>query len=186
MLILRNDDVAADTPIEELTKFCEICDKHGVYVVHSIILIGNWGSAQRPGHASWGEMSDAEIKRISGDALFSDNRPVVEFLKARPDGIAVHGLRHTRDQSEKDIRTAKGMLEKLGLRPQFFVAPWNETRWKKSVAGLEFLIGNPHLNEYKEQNPPANGILFTHSWCFQDGNPTWQDLDAWLGRLARD
>src|SRR5437773_1858953 len=38
--LIRNDDVAFDTRINEIKTFCEICDRHGFKIIQAITPIG--------------------------------------------------------------------------------------------------------------------------------------------------
>ena len=59
--IIRNDDVAFDTTLEEIQTFCQICDKYGFQVLQAIIPIG-------------------EAKKITSSRTTNDQIKALRFL----------------------------------------------------------------------------------------------------------
>src|SRR5258706_1517278 len=113
--IIRNDDVAFDTDIDEIKKFCEICDKYGYKIIQAITLVGECRKSRAT-------MNNEEIRLISFKR-FEENKEVVEFLKSRNDFIAVHGLWHTHTPTIEEIKKGKELLIGLGFNPTYFVPP---------------------------------------------------------------
>lgn len=76
--LIRNDDVAFDTKLEEIKQFCEIADKHGYQILHAIIPIGESRKIKSA------KMTNDQIRAVSS-RLFGENREVLEYLKGRQD-----------------------------------------------------------------------------------------------------
>lgn len=180
--IIRNDDVAADTSLNEIRTFCDICDKYGYKIIQAITLIGE---CQKARHF----MSNYEIKR-SSFKKFQENTNVIEYLKGRNDMIAVHGLWHTHEPSIPEIKTAKRILEKLGFNPTYFVPPFNEGDYPETVAGLMTcklsLENGDNLETFLEKGTPTSPIMYLHSWRFQNQKfgCSFEKLENCLGRLS--
>lgn len=181
--IIRNDDIAFDTSLEEIKRFSEVCDKYGYKIIQSITPIGAGG---RYGRAA---MTNDQIKLLSF-RRFDENKEVLEFLKARNDLIAVHGLWHTHVPSEEEVRTAKSILEGLGFNPTYFVPPFNEGDYQPKVVDLttsqlDFRKGDL-LETYLDNGEPTSPIMYLHSWRFQTGKYgySFEKLDKCLARLS--
>lgn len=169
-MIIRNDDPAFDTDLENYKTFCEICDKYGFQIIQAIVPIGKVQEIKR-------EWSDSDIFRYSGFNMLFDNEDVYPYMLSRVKDIyAVHGLFHFHEPSINQIITAKAMMIEWGLDPIYFVTPFNEgdevylhqvnfqTDLKVSAKTdcLEsFLPG------YKYQfDIPKTEIVYLHSWRF--------------------
>lgn len=187
-MIIRNDDVAADTTLREIKTFCELCDRYGVTPMHAITPIGRIRSVD----CKW---TNAEIRERTGTALFSENAAVVEYLKARVNDLfAVHGLWHTHEPSFGELRAAAAIvIEVLGRDPIYHVPPFNEGYLdsRDEMVGvndrchLEYCgAGVPRLEEFLESGDPAAEIVYLHSWRFEHGPFTWDQLDRCLKRLT--
>ena len=94
--IIRNDDVAFDTTLDEIKRFCEICDKYGFKVIQAIIPIGE---ARKINSA---RLNNDQTRALS-NRLFSENKAVLDYLKSRQDLIGIHGLWHTHKPSIEEI-----------------------------------------------------------------------------------
>jgi hypothetical protein len=179
--LIRNDDIAFDTDIRELKRFCEICDRYGYKIIQSITSIGEIKKIKSA------KMNNDQIKAISSKT-FSENKEVLEYLKERSDLIGVHGLWHTHSPTVKEIETSKNMLIKLGLTPTYFVPPFNEGEYEVKVAGLitSQLSTNKgeRLEDFLEIGTPTAGIMYLHSWRFDNSWYTFESLDKCLKRLA--
>lgn len=174
-MIIRNDDVAFDTQFEHLRKFCEICDRYGHRILQAITVRG----VTQPIHF---RMSNAEIKSLEPHAFFADNKPVLDYLLSRDDLIGVHGLWHTHNVSESEIREAKGLLIGWGLESAYFVPPFNEGKWPEETQGLKVVSKVQGLEDYLKKGSPTDEIVYTHSWRF---NGSWYTLEALEKCLAR-
>ena len=158
--IIRNDDVAFDTNVKELRKFCLICDKYGYKILHAITPIGEVKKIKSK------KLSNAQIKALSSRE-FSENTNVVEYLKRRNDLLGIHGLWHTHSPSLDEIKTAKKKLEELGLKPIYFIPPFNEGDYVEEFAGLKCSIlsaeKGERLEDYLEGGLPAAPVMYLHS-----------------------
>lgn len=179
--LIRNDDLAFDTPIEEIKRFCEVCDKHGFRIIQSITPIGAGGRYARA------SMTNDSIKLLSF-RRFEENKEVLEFLKERSDFIGVHGLWHTHAPTEAEILKGKEMLQELGLNPTYFVPPFNEGEYPPEVAGLITcklsLENGERLEDFLNDKTPNAPIMYLHSWRFNNNYFTLGQLDRCLARLT--
>jgi hypothetical protein len=173
-VLIRNDDVAADTTLHEIQRFCSICDRHGVQIVHAITPRG----FVRPIHSSW---SNEQIIMRASAAYFSENRQVVEYLRSRKDGIAVHGLYHTHCPPIEDLVIAKIEIDTIGLDAQYYVPPFNEGPFE--MDGFKPLGPCPRLEEFLGFGDPKSDLVYLHSWRFEYGPFTWAELETCLKRL---
>lgn len=180
--IIRNDDVAFDTGLDEIKKFCEICDRYGYKIIQAITVIGEC-------RRSRATMTNDNI-RLASFRRFSENKELVEFLKSRNDYIAVHGLWHTHEPTEEEIVTAKSILEELGFKPTHFVPPFNEGDYQSEIAGLTTcklsLEKGERLEDFINQGIPTAPIMYLHSWRFTNNYFTFGQLDRCLARLASE
>jgi hypothetical protein len=181
--IIRNDDVAYDTKIEELKEFCEICDKYGYKIIQAITPMGVGG------HYARSTMTN-ELIKLRSLKRFEDNKQVVEFLKIRDDLIGVHGLWHTHAPNEDEIKKAKEMLVKLGFKPTYFVPPFNEGYYPKEIDGLvvsqlDFKKGDLLETFLHSDKIPTSPIMYLHSWRFQKGKYgcSFEKLEGLFKRL---
>lgn len=178
--LIRNDDVAFDTDLGEIKKFCQICDKYGYQILQAIVPIGEVRKIKSS------RMTNDQIRQVSSK-LFSENQEVLEYLKNRQDLIGVHGLWHTHKPSVEEIRTAKFILQRLGLAPTYFIPPFNEGNYPKEIAGLTTCKLSAKLGERLEdfliQGTPKEKIMYLHSWRFAAGWYTFDMLERCLQRL---
>lgn len=177
--IIRNDDVAFDTSLEEIKRFCEICDKYGYQILHAIMPIGEARKIKS-------KMTNDQIK-ASSSKLFSQNKAVLEYLKSRHDLIGVHGLWHTHSPTIEEIKEAKSILEDLGLTPTYFVSPFNEGDYEDKVEDLITSklaeSDGERLEMFLNEGTPNAPMMYLHSWRFNDDWFTFDMLDKCLQRL---
>lgn len=181
MFIIRNDDVAFDTKIEEITKFCEICDKYGFKIIQAITVYGECQKARA-------FMNNCQIIK-SSNKKFGENTELVEFLKKRNDYIGIHGLWHTHKPSEGEIAKAKLILEGLGFKPSYFIPPFNEGEYPNEISGLTncqlSIRKGERLEDYLKKGTPKSPIMYLHSWRFYNKFYTFEQLDSCLNRLTK-
>lgn len=178
-MIIRNDDVAADTTLHEIRTFCEICDHYGVTPMHAITPLGRVRGIEC-------SMSNPAIRLTAGADLFAQNVDIFQFLKRRPsDQIAVHGLWHTHQPTEAEVTVGRQLLEEWGFAPVAYVPPFNECD-APGWGGLPVIgKGVPRLEEFLEGGDPGAEVVYLHSWRFEHGPFTWEQLDRCLKRLTR-
>lgn len=178
--LIRNDDIAADTSLDSLKRFCDICDRHGFKIIQAITPYGECLKV----HAT---MDNKEIKTPFVE-IFRDNYSLVEYLRGRDDLIGVHGLWHTHAPLESEIHIAKDHLERLGFSPTYFVPPFNEGDYPDEVAGLKTckldMAKGERLEDFLKEGTPTAPIMYLHSWRFGKWY-RWSDLDRCLERLCR-
>lgn len=178
--IIRNDDVAFDTKLEEIKRFCEICDKYNHKILHAIIPFGEYAKVKSK------RMTNDQIKTTSS-RLFSENKEVLNFLKNRQDLIGVHGLWHSHKPTEEEIKIAKFILQGLGLNPTYFIPPFNEGTYPKTIANLQtskLSEEKERLELYLESGNPNYPVMYLHSWRFNNKWYTFDALEKCLARLA--
>lgn len=179
--LIRNDDVAFDTTLSEIKQFCQICDKYGYKIIQAIVPFGESGKIKSK------RMTNDQI-RATSSRLFSENREVLEYLKGRQDLIGVHGLWHTHAPSEEEIKTAKFILQGLGLNPTYFIPPFNEGDYPKEIVGLKNCMlsmkKGERLEDFLDKGTPKSEIMYLHSWRFNNGWYTFDMLEKCLQRLA--
>ena len=180
--IIRNDDVAFDTKLSEIKTFCEICDKYGFKIIQAITPIGEVKKIKS--HRLINDL----IKNLSNKE-FSENIELVEFLRSRSDLIAVHGLWHTHKPTIEEIKEAKGILENLGLKPTYFVPPFNEGEYSETVEELKLsklsAKNGERLEDFLENGTPISPIMYLHSWRFDNSWYTFKKLEQCLNRLQQ-
>lgn len=174
-MTIRNDDVSADTSLEEIKTFCEICDKHDVKIIHCITLRGKCQPIDV-------KMTNEEI--LKDDANFFDNKEVVEYLKTRKDEIAVHGLWHTHVPTQEDVLEATKSLTANDLSPNWFVPPFNEGSYPSVFCGLKVLQFIDRLESFLDEGTPKTEEVYLHSWRFNNSWFTFKQLDDCLIRLC--
>lgn len=179
--VIRNDDVAFDTEVSHLQKFCDICDKYGFRIIQAIIPIGEYCKARAT-------MTNEEIW-ASSDMTFAQNQALVDYLKNRNDLIGVHGLWHTHSPTEMDIKVGKGLLTHWGFKPTYFVPPFNEGDYPDEVVGLKTckldMAKGERLEDFlMRAGIPTSPIAYCHSWRFGKWY-RWSSLDRCLERLCR-
>jgi len=178
--LIRNDDVAFDTDINEIKRFCEIADKYGYRILQAIMPIGEYGKIKSK------RMTNDQIRLISS-RLFSENREVLEYLNNRHDLIGVHGLWHTHEPNEEEIKTAKYILQGLGFNPTYFIPPFNEGTYPEEIAGLKIsklsLKNGERLEDFLDKGTPQAEMMYLHSWRFNNDWYTFEALEKCLQRL---
>lgn len=175
-MIIRNDDVSADTSLSEIKTFCEICDKHGVKIVQCITLRGKCQPIDS-------KMTNEEIRK--DDANFFDNKDVFEYLKGRNDFIAVHGLWHTHSPTQEEVLEAIKSLRTHDLTPTYYVPPFNEGVYPSVFCGLKLLQNIDRLESFLDSGEPKTEETYLHSWRFDDKWFTFKQLDDCLTRLCQ-
>lgn len=179
--IIRNDDIGVDTSLRKLKKFCDICDKYGYKIIQCITPLGIGGKFARS------NLTNEQIRLLSLQK-FEENKRVLDYLKSRNDFIAVHGLWHTHSPSEAEINLAKQILIGLGLNPTYFVPPFNEGDYPKTIAGLTVsqlsMEKGERLEDFLHSGTPTSPIMYLHYWRF-DRNYSFEDLDKCLERLSK-
>ena len=180
--LIRNDDVAFDTDINEIKQFCRICDKHGYQILHAVIPIVEAKRVKSK------RMTNDQIMAAS-NRLFSENKEVLEYLKGRHDLIGVHGLWHTHIPTKEEIDAAKAKLQELGLNPTYFIPPFNEGDYPEEIAGLKTCKlsakKGERLEEFLEKGTPVAPIMYLHSWRFNNSWYTFDRLEKCLQRLRK-
>jgi len=181
-LIIRNDDVAYDTKLTELKKFCEICDKYKVKIIQAITPFGDCLKDKSA------KLTNDQIKALSL-GKFSDNKEVVNYLLSRDDLIAVHGLWHTHYPSLDEIKKAKEILTNLGFKPTYFVPPFNEGDYDNKVLDLKTSIlsdkKGERLESFLDKGVPSSKTVYLHSWRFDDNWYTFEKLESCLKRIMQ-
>lgn len=179
--LIRNDDVAFDTKLEEIKHFCEIADKYGYQILHAIIPIGE---ARKIKSA---RMTNDQI-RAASSRMFGENKEVLEYLRSRKDLIGVHGLWHTHKPSVEEIEAAKSILIGLGVNPTYFIPPFNEGDYPKYLVGLKTcnlsMKKGERLEDFLSKGTPEAKIMYLHSWRFNNDWYTFDMLEKCLQRLS--
>ncbi len=179
--IIRNDDVAFDTSLDHIKKFSEICDRYGYKIIQAITPIGEC-------RRSRATMTNDQI-RIASFRRFGENKELVEFIKSRNDYIAIHGLWHTHEPTVDEITIAKSILEGLGLKPTYFVPPFNEGEYPQEIDELKTctlsIKKGERLEDFINEGTPNAPIMYLHSWRFNNNYFTLGQLDRCLARLSR-
>ncbi len=162
-MIIRNDDVAADTSLSHLEKFCAVCDRAGVRIMQAITVAGRCLPVERA-------MTNAEIYPVCRGVNFTDRPDLIAFLRSRSDIIAVHGLYHTHEPSLFEIKLAASILSGAGLPPAYFVPPFNEGQYGSNAADLLVSAGEAFKVEgaivRQRPIPPDIEVGYLHSWRF--------------------
>jgi hypothetical protein len=187
-MIIRNDDVGCDTNLAHLKQFCRICDEHGIRILQAITVSGVCVEINRA-------MTNEEILKRGVGKSFGQRRDLQMFLANRDDLIAVHGLFHTHEPTPAEINVASLYLQQLGLKPTYFVPPFNEGAYGRSVCGLKVSgrdAGKLENCIAYQSTPGDTEIYYLHSWRFDHACPriykqpilkrqlTLEDLDHWL------
>lgn len=178
--LIRNDDVAFDTTLSEIKRFCEICDRYGYQIIQAIVPFGESRLIKSK------RMTNDQI-RATSSRLFGENHEVLEYLKSRRDLIGVHGLWHTHVPSEEEIKTAKFILQGLGFSPTYFIPPFDEGEYPNDVVGLKNCMlsmkKGQRLEDFLDKGMPASDIMYLHSWRFNNDWYTFDMLEKCLKRL---
>lgn len=177
--IIRNDDVAYDTTLDEIKTFCEICDEYGFKIIQAITPIGEVQKVRR-------RMTNEQI-RAQSQKYFHENEEVSIYLRSRDDDIAVHGLWHTHSPMSKEIRMATIASQYNMLWPTYFVPPFNEGDYPDDVCGLALCQlsreNGDCLEDFLDSGTPTSPIMYLHSWRFKGKPYTFSQLEACLRRL---
>jgi hypothetical protein len=175
-MIFRNDDISVDTEIEDIKWFCKLCDRYRIKALLCITPLGDT-------HGIDVKMTNDEIKGLSNRNV-TDNDELISYLQNRNDLIAVHGLWHTHEPTEEEIDKAKLILDNMGLKPTYFVPPFNEGDYPEDICGLKVSAKTQRLEDYLEEGTPTDEIVYLHSWRF--GDDKWykrEQLELCLKRL---
>lgn len=182
--IIRNDDVGYDTDVNNLKRFCEICDKHGFEILQAIVPVGKCLGID----VSW---DNKKLEEYAGARPFFLNTELLCFLKDRMDMIGVHGFRHTHIPNEDDIIDGKDILHQVDLFPSYFVTPFNEGDYGEYVHNLMVSAKTESLetcivkNRLPKDEDVVNNIIYCHSWRFGKLY-SWESLDKFLERLKNE
>lgn len=180
--LIRNDDVAFDTELDEIRTFCDICDKHDFKIIQAITVVG-------PCKTIDVRMDNREIINL-GKRKFMHNFEVCEYLKGRDDIIGVHGLWHSHVPDMDEIVAAKWGLVQLGFNPTYFIPPFNEGDYPSEVAGMKLsklsMRNGERLEDFLKKGTPTKEIMYLHSWRFDNKFYTFEVLDKCLERLSKE
>ena len=188
-LVIRNDDVAFDTNLDNFKRFCDTCDKYNVEIIQCITPIGKVINIEK----GW---TNEDIVRYGGPNLFTDNLGVYMYLEDRYDKIAVHGLWHTHEPTTTQIATAIAMLKDMNLTPEYFVPPFNEGVYDSNVAGLKLLQNVERIEDFLHGMPKHGHVpkdivagketiyMYLHDWRFDGSWYQMEDLDVCLNEIT--
>lgn len=180
--IIRNDDVAVDTDLRHLKKFCHICDKYGFKMIQAITPRGEVRKITTP------RLTNDRIVKLSNKKI-SENIELIEYLKERGDLVGVHGLWHTHKPTIHEIAAGKSDLEHLGLYPTYFVPPFNEGVYADQVLFLKTCQlsadDGQRLEDFLIEGEPKSEIMYLHSWRFEGKPYGLNDLERCLHRLSK-
>jgi len=174
--------VCATTPLAEIQRFCELCDRYGFQALHAITPIGSdlWKV-----DCEW---DNERIRLETGNRLFLDNGPALDYLLKRrdKDSFAVHGLWHTHWVNEEDVYAGARILALGGFDLAFDVPPFNERGGPGAVGLISSGAEAPRLEEYldRPEDLPDAEIVYCHAWRFSRGPFTWEQLDRCLAALS--
>lgn len=184
-MIIRNDDPAYDTDLNNYKTFCEIVDKYNLPIIQAIVPIGSVQHID----SSW---SNEKIIAESGGHLLTDNDDLWEYMLSRNDIIGVHGLWHTHVPTMSQIGAGKVLLEAWGFKPKYFVTPFNEGDYPDFIGTpyeyrLEVSAKTDCLETFlnPKRGVPKTEIVYLHSWRFGPGKLySYDSLDRLLHRLT--
>lgn len=176
MFIVRNDDVSADCPLDDLKRFCDICDSRGFKILHGIVLCGETLKIDY-------RMDNEQIKSLGPNRRIFEHGQLIDFLTSRDDLIAVHGLWHTHVPTIEEIADAKRMLIGVSLIPTYFIPPFNEGDYGANVCGLKVSTADAQNIEhyFQTSDVPTTEIAYTHFWRYSRWYP-WESLENVLDR----
>lgn len=179
--IIRNDDIAYDTTLDEIRTFCEICDKYGFKIIQAITIIGE---VQKISHRN----SNNFIKDMSSIGFWENNQ-LVRYLRERSDYLGVHGFWHTHEPLLGEIEMGKRILQAYFDKVDYFIPPFNEGLYKETVADLKLCQlsrdNGECLEDFLESGTPTAPIMYLHSWRFKGKPYTFDQLDRCLDRLSK-
>lgn len=176
-MIIRNDDIAFDTNINHFKIFCELCDQYNFKILQAITPLG----ITRPIHV---KMSNKTIINMNRTACLKNNEPLLDYLLERKDLIGVHGLWHTHYPSETDIYRSNSILNNWGLKPTYFIPPFNEGNYDNTVLGLQVIAKVQNLELYLNEGTPTDPIVYLHSWRFDKSYYSLKTLECCLKRIS--
>jgi hypothetical protein len=175
-MIIRNDDVGADTPMEDLRRFCDICDTRGFKILQGIVIEGDILNMDNI-------VTNEQIKVMGNGRQIFDNAELIDFLKQRDDLIAVHGFWHTHVPTREEIEKSKRLLIDAGLTPTYFIPPFNEGEYGQYICGLKVSTKDAqNIEHYFAAHVPTTPIAYTHFWRYSKWY-TWKDLETVLDRI---
>jgi hypothetical protein len=176
-MIIRNDDVSVDTQMSDFYKFCEICDRRGFKILQGITICGET-------HKIDYRMDNNQIKSLGPGRQIFEHTELIDYLVQRNDLIAVHGLWHTHEVTEKEIESAKRMLTRV-LKPTYFIPPFNEGDYPNEICGLRVSSKDAQNIEHYFQTTdiPTTEIAYTHFWRYGRWYP-WETLEKTLDRIV--
>ena len=209
----RNDDVGPDTNLDDFRRFCDSFYRRGFTQIQAVTLRGLVGSShsyrgqqvEYPNQPSVGVLPNARIRELSQPFRVEDCAPLVDYLGAGPDELALHGLYHTdysvapADEQEREIREGLEVMRQLwpGKPVKRFVPPFNRFNihtWRICRnLGLELMTPyGVHLEEavHRATPPLANGSYRYHHHRFYPTSTfgyydlSLSRLDAYLARVA--
>lgn len=198
MITIRNDDVAYDTSGNELVKFCTLCDKHGMSIMHAVTPIGDLKVL----HAdSAHTMDNDQLRMVTGIEAVNENHAVLYHIKHRKDAVGLHGWQHLHypklewEQMVSSIALGSMFLDWFfNTRIFWFVAPFNEIDDNVVAAAAKSALGvlaadGPHLEEIILGHEPIpeqpDGLIYRcHSWRFGE-RFSYNQLDDVLSELAK-
>jgi len=181
--IIRNDDLAVDSPMEDLRRFCSICDSRGFKIMQGITIEGEMLAMDY-------RMTNEQIKALGPGKRVFDNVELMDFLRQRNDLIAVHGFWHTHVPSREEIEQAKQLLIEAGLTPTYFIPPFNEGDYGfnegdhgRYICGLKVSTNDAqNIEHYFKEGVPTTDIAYTHFWRYSKWY-SWEDLETVLDRI---
>lgn len=185
-LIIRNDDVSVDTNLEHFKKFCDLCDKYDVKLIHGVTPIGLTHGIEK----AW---SNTQILSYSKSLLISYSIDLLEYLKERNlkgDKFAVHGLWHTHHVTSYEIHISRVLIENLiGTSVQHVIWPFNEVG--EYLEGLTYLENNDRIEDYIPKMPkfnqiPTTEIVYLHDWRFDGSWYSLEQLESCFIRLLKN
>lgn len=179
-MIIRNDDVAYDTFLNgDLRRFCNLCDKYGFRILQGVTPFGGVLQITDP------QTPNTIIKSFCAGKTIVDCEPLLDYLRSRNDLIAVHGLFHTHIPPIEEVEAAKEFIISVGLNPTYYIPPFNEGDYQRTVCGLKLSAADAQNVEHflKSDSVPTTEIAYTHFWRYGKWYP-WEDLDRCLARIA--
>lgn len=128
-MILRNDDISADTDLEFFGQFCRIFDKYKLGQIHGVVVRGRISPLLSYGDS----LENSKIRSLSGYEKIDENEELIKFLRSRNDDIALHGYYHIRydrlnyKEQLAHLIEGKDDLEHIfSNKVNFFIAPYNK------------------------------------------------------------
>lgn len=171
---IRNDDISADTDLDLLSRFCDLCDKFNVPIIHAVTPLGFTHGIER----AW---SNQQIIEFSGHHTIADRPDLLSFLNQRCDEIAIHGLWHTHSPSRADLSVSYAILVSL-IKKDIKTLVWPFNEQGEGLGNMTELIGNDRIEDYlpsmsKWQQIPTTEIVYLHEWRFDGSWYSLQELE---------